>query len=1398
MFLFQMMVCDLKAVINIYKLTVKFLCISWAKFKSKTVEFFMPLCYNIWCNKVQILSTKKERIFLKLRRLFSLLLSVLIIASTASVCLITTTSAAETETVETGAKLGTYYNVDYLEAEAKAYLDTQKDMSETNLGATYTPQATTWRVWSPTATKVQLKLYTTGSDMESGAALIGKYEMTKDAKTSVWSYTLNGDQKDVYYTYLITNPNGTKETFDIYAKAAGVNGDRSMVVDLDSTDPDGWNNDKHVFPENMTDEALWEVHVADLTSNDNSGVDKNYQGKFLGFAEGGLTLNGKSVGIDYLVEQGIKAVHIQCPFDFASGDETNPLSYNWGYDPKNYNLPEGMYSTNPYDGNVRINEFKQLIQALHDRGITVIMGVVYNHTYVTEQSAFSYTVPGYYYRMSSGTFYINGTGCGNTLASDKAMFRSYMLNSLKYWVEEYHIDGFRFDLMACHDTETMNMIRDMFNGMLDGEGKKIIMYGEPWTGGASSGLTGTYESSTPNFGKLSANIAGFSDQVRNSIQSVFTGSGSISASKDGIKGGSMGKYPNQSINYFDCHDGATWWDRIVGKDFDSTSATNTAKLRTSFTFLWTSQGIPFTLAGTEFARTKYGHTDSYNLGDVNAFDWERIHTYANEVAYAKGMREIRSAFSPFREADTRNVPEYLTTSNATNILAYTRNNTKAGEWSKAVVVLNNGADAGTVTLPAGTWTIVANGDKAGLTSLGTATGTYNVGAYGSAVLVQGTTSAKTAEFETITVNHYVGEELLKSSEIKYEVGTTWRATPDAYTIFDHSVTKIENNAGTKDGNCVYGTVEKGQDVVVSFYYKQETTSGYLTVKYVNEAGESISSDVTYRLKNGSEYNVPFENIAGFELVSAKYPNNFKGTFDAANPATISFVYKQIASDKITVYYYDALGAGNGLNLRMYAYTEQMDESTGDVEKPIGNWNVKGQNMKKVTDVSELPEGEELGNWYKYVIDDSTVVMKDENGNPRKFASCKVMFLLSNNSKQEPLNGEAGYDASGTIYVKNKIVTFDSKIITSHIDAETGKKLGDDVVKEYNNVTSNEVYLTSPIAKYGKAETPTNASGNLTAGTTCVVYMYKENGEVTGVFGSVDGDDVVNVKDATAIQKAVAGLDLAYYDESLADVDENGTVNVKDATYIQKWVAGIITDDNIGKGTTGGDQGGDDDTKTKLTTLYTEASALLKEKADYVTENVLGADELALKKEFGFVIADEDSTKNEYQKFNAVLTSVSFYVVNGGTDEEIKAALETLEKANDWFKHYVTEVHPEPVGDVDPYAIDVSNGQYPIIDGYYTVVFSTTWNTASIYSWGGSAGETAGWPGVAMKYALTNDYGEKQYVGYVPSGCTNYIISGDGGQTVDLELTGNVGMYMDKMSAGKYTIGTWEPNFYEYK
>lgn len=1349
---------------------------------------------------------------MKLRRLVSMLLCVLMIAGVSTACVVNT-SAAETTTAEVSAQ-GNYYNVNYLESEAQAYLKTQADKSKTDLGATYTPSKTTWRVWSPKADKVQLKLFATGSDLESGAASLGKHEMKLDSKTGVWSVALNGDYKNVYYTYVVTTSAGTKETYDIYAKAAGVNGDRSMVVDLDSTDPDGWDKDEHVFLDSQTDAILWEVHVADLTSSDTSGVDKNYQGKFLGFAEGGLTVNGKdgakSVGIDYLVDQGINAVHIQCPFDFASGDETNPESYNWGYDPKNYNLPEGMYSTNPYDGNVRIKEFKQLIQALHDRGITVIMGVVYNHTYVTEQSAFTYTVPGYYYRMSSSTFYINGTGCGNTLASDKAMFNSYMLNSLRYWVEEYHIDGFRFDLAAAHDITTMNEIRAMFNKMYDGEGKKIIMYGEPW-GVGDCGLTTGNSMETPNFAKLSSNVAGFNSYTRQAMHGSEKGTtkgwltgAATKAYANTMKRAALGKfssdgytkYPNQSVNYVDCHDGVTWWDNILmcqkaasttnTAGFDTTNATYRQQLRSTFTFLFTTQGMPFTLAGTEFARTKYGNGNSYNAGETNAFDWTRIDTYATEVAYAKGMRQIRDAFSAFRTSETYNNLTWLTTSNANGILAYSLDNNKAGEWSKAIVAINNGA-AGTVTLPSGTWTIVANGEKAGLTSLGTASGTYNIGANGSAILVQGTTTDVAPEYETITVNHYVGDELLKTSETVYEVGTTWRATPDTYTLFDHNITKIENNTGTKDGDTVYGTVTKGQNVVVNYYYEAFNTSGYLTVKYVDESGSSVAADVTYRMLDGEQYNVPFKNVAGFELVSDKYPRNFKGTFDAENPAVVSFVYKSLGSNKITVYYYNALGEGT---LRMYAYTEAE-------EKPLGAWDNSLQNMEKVTNAAELPEGEVVGNWYKKVIDDS-------NNQLDYFpASCKVMFLLSNQGKQEPLNGEAGYDAAGTIYVKNKIVTFDAKVITSHIDAETGEKLAEDVVDNYSQVNNTGIYITRPDTKLGKVVAePSNASGNHVAGSTCVVYMYDTTVDPsTGtdpdvdpgdglILGDADLSKSVNVKDATVIQKAVASLLILSDDSKLtADADKNETVNVRDATTIQKWVAGLEVNTPVGEvipgtGTEKPSDPDDNNDKAKLIELYGTASTLLKDHADYVTESALeaGSEELNAKAEFGYDISAEDTTKNEYKKFEAVINSAGYYVVQGGTDEEIADAIADLEQAYEWFEYYVTELHTEPV-------INTS--------GSRVVYFSNNkhWSKVCAYCWNSASNENNGtWPGVSMTYVETNDMGEDIYSYEIPAGMTHIIFNNGnaGQQTVDLILDQypENGFYISGGSGQAMTVGQY--------
>ena len=337
---------------------------------------------------------------MKFRKVLSLLLSATMLLGSASFA----ASAADTAGEEVSA--GSYANGSFLENYA------QSAYNETGLGSVYSKSSTTWKMWSPNATSVKLKLYKTGSDSEAGAGSLGVHNMTKNSSTGVWSIKLDGDYKSVYYTYEVTAKgfNGatvTNETQDVYSQSTGVNGARSMVVDLDSTDPEGWNSDKHVLFDNAGEAVVWEVHVRDFSASATSGVSEENRGKYLAFAEGGTKLNSStnanavSTGIDYLVQAGVNCVQLQPVYDFESVDEVkggSSTNRNWGYDPQNYNVPEGSYSSNAYDGNVRVKEFKQMVQALHDRGISVVMDVVYNHTYKTEGSCFAKSVPGYYYR----------------------------------------------------------------------------------------------------------------------------------------------------------------------------------------------------------------------------------------------------------------------------------------------------------------------------------------------------------------------------------------------------------------------------------------------------------------------------------------------------------------------------------------------------------------------------------------------------------------------------------------------------------------------------------------------------------------------------------------------------------------------------------------------------------------------------------------------------------------------------------------------------------------------------------------------------------------------------------------------------------------------------------------
>ena len=610
-----------------------------------------------------------------------------------------------------------------------------------DLGCTYYPDHTVFKVWSPDASDVRVQLYKTGSDAELGAQMLESYGLKFDTLTGVWSVTVFGNLKDLYYTYHVTVGGVTRETQDVYSKALGVNGRRSMICDMKSTDPFGWESDKHVYVEHPTDAVIWEVHVGDFSGSPSSGVKPENMGKYLAFTERGTTLNGEgkiATCVDYLVELGVTHVHLNPVYDFDSVDETGKGDnlYNWGYDPANYNVPEGSYSSDPYDGNVRIKEFKKMVQALHDAGIGVIMDVVYNHTSSID-SCFNRTVPDYYYRKYDGRF-LDSSGCGNVLASEKEMVRNYIVNSIMHWATEYHIDGFRFDLMACLDTTTMNLIRLA----LDDIDPRIIMYGEPWAANiGENGLSYAEACVKDNAYKLSSRIAMFNDSFRNALKGnnddcsigyiqgnnhniYYVISGVLACSSSTFL--KWAKRPTQCVTYNSAHDNLTLWDKLLKSqnlsDYDTQDENVLAMNKLSAALVYTSQGIPFILAGEEMARTKHGDHNSYKSPlSVNAIDWNRAKKYKNLVNYYKGLIKIRKAFSPLREPTTITVSNTYFETNG-RCIAYTVPNITHDEWDMMAILFNNGHEPSKITLKSHTtlphsWVEIANFDKAGLTEI---------------------------------------------------------------------------------------------------------------------------------------------------------------------------------------------------------------------------------------------------------------------------------------------------------------------------------------------------------------------------------------------------------------------------------------------------------------------------------------------------------------------------------------------------------------------------------------------------------------------------------------------------------------------------------------------------------
>lgn len=623
------------------------------------------------------------------------------------------------------------------------------DMDE-KLGAIYSKDKTVFKVWSPDAEKVNLKIYSSGT----GGNLIDMFPMERQPN-GIWIKEILKDMDGKYYTYEVTVNGSTNETQDVYSKAVGVNGNRSMVVDFSKTNPEGWLSDKGPYVENQTDAVICEISIRDMSMDKNSGI--KMKGKYLGLAETGTqSIEGESTGIDHLKELGITHVQIMPFFDFATIDESKPeSSYNWGYDPKNFMAPEGSYSTDPYDGYVRIKELKLMIKALHDAGIGVIMDSVYNHTYDYINSPFSKTVPGYYYRKNADGSMKNCSGCLNDTASEKYMFRKYIIDSVCFYAKEYHIDGFRFDLMGLHDTDTMNDIRNE----LDKINPHILMYGEGWQF-INTGIPREKEAMKYNIHSMNSRIGTFSDDMRDGIKgSVFiSGCGGFvnytgswikgdgypytmselkelikscivaSTEHDGINynnvrysSGRWAAEPTQTVNFESCHDNNTLRDKIVLTKPQASEDDVLKMVKLSAFIVLTSQGIPFINSGEEMMRTKPGSNgkrfedNSFVSPDsVNCIKWSDKHKYKNLVNYYEGLIKIRRAHPAFRMAKTIDVQSNLKFMDSNDsTIAYTiSNNANGDSWNKIVVAINAGKEYFRLNLPHSNFAVYANENTA--------------------------------------------------------------------------------------------------------------------------------------------------------------------------------------------------------------------------------------------------------------------------------------------------------------------------------------------------------------------------------------------------------------------------------------------------------------------------------------------------------------------------------------------------------------------------------------------------------------------------------------------------------------------------------------------------------------
>ncbi len=602
----------------------------------------------------------------------------------------------------------------------KSEFDKYPVYTGTDLGLTYTPAQSFFRIWAPSAMQARLLIY---SDHEN-PNFIEIFPMKKD-KQGTWVFTWKGDHKGQLYAFSIFKDMQWLDIVpDPYAKAVAVNGKRAVITDLRDSNPEGWEHDKSPAFTDKTSAVIYELHVRDASIAAGSGIRE--KGKFLGLTEAGTkNAQGYSTGLDHLKELGVTHIHLLPLYDFNSLDEKlQSPGYNWGYDPLNYNVPEGTYSTNAYDPLTRIKEFKQLVRTFHENGLRVVMDVVYNHTALTEHSHFNQLVPGYYYRQTKDGKFSNASACGNETASERPMMRKFILESMKYWVNEYHVDGFRVDLMGIHDIRTMNLISSELHKLKPG----ILLYGEGWTAG-SSPLPDSMRALKANAAKLDR-IAVFSDEIRDGIRGhVFEhrARGFISGQpglEESVKFGIVAscKHPQvnygkvnyskkpwasqpwQTITYCECHDNHVLWDKLALSAGDATEAERKEMYRLALSIVLSSQGISFLHAGSEFIRSKKGVENSFSSPDsINALDWNLKTTNHDMFEYVKALVSMRKEHPAFRMKSAASIAANLRFLDKLppGIVAYTIDGAKAGDKWKKILVCFNGTDT-VQTVAAGT------------------------------------------------------------------------------------------------------------------------------------------------------------------------------------------------------------------------------------------------------------------------------------------------------------------------------------------------------------------------------------------------------------------------------------------------------------------------------------------------------------------------------------------------------------------------------------------------------------------------------------------------------------------------------------------------------------------------